>query len=176
MPISMEVAGQVSEPAGSPAAQRASLAAVLVVLPGMLALLQFASSRTDLKLLLFPPLAALGYQVLRFPHSPAAHLRSVVLAPTLACVFGTGLAMAGGLQVWTAAAATLIGVVIVELLRAHAPATVAVALLPMFSATPSWIYPVSVLLATTALYGVFLAWRGIYDRLSATPGEGGAGG
>src|SRR6266403_1035735 len=118
---------------GAPAAQRASLAAVLVVLPGMLALLEFASSRTDLKLLLFPPLAAIGYQVLRTPHSPLAHLRSVVLAPTLASVIGTGLAAAGGLQVWTTAAATLAGVVIVEVLRAHAPPTVAVALLALFT-------------------------------------------
>jgi CBS-domain-containing membrane protein len=159
----------------APAAQRASLAAVLVVLPGMLALLEFASSRTDLKMLLFPPLAAIGYQVLRTPHSPLAHLRSVVLAPTLASVIGTGLAAAGGLQVWTTAAATLAGVVIVELLRAHAPPALAVALLPLFSRTPSWIYPVSVVLATTALYGLFLAWRHVFDRLSRTPGEGGPG-
>jgi|SRR5947209_763137 len=157
----------------APAAQRASLAAVLVVLPGMLALLEFASSRTDLKMLLFLPVAAIGYQVLRTPHSPLAHLRSVVLAPTLASVIGTGLAAAGGLQVWTTAAAALAGVVIVELLRAHAPPTVAVALLALFTRPPSWIFPVSVLLATTALYGVFLAWRHVFDRLSGTPGEGG---
>jgi CBS-domain-containing membrane protein len=142
----------------------------------MIAFLEFASSRTDLKLLLSPPLAAIGYTLLRTPHSPLAHLRSVVLAPTLASVVGTGLAAAGGLQVWTAAAATLAGVVVVELLRAHAPPTVALALLPLFSSTPSWIYPVSVLVATTALYGVFLAWRQVFDRLSRTPGEGGPGG
>src|SRR5437588_967320 len=157
----------------APAAQRASLAAVLVVLPGMLALLEFASSRTDLKMLLFPPVAAIGYQVLRTPHSPLAHLRSVVLAPTLASVIGTGLAAAGGLQVWTTAAATLAGVVIVEVLRAHDPPTVAVALLALFTRPPSWIFPVSVLLATTALYGVLLLWRQVFDRLSGTPGEGG---
>jgi CBS-domain-containing membrane protein len=141
----------------------------------MLALLELASSRTDLKMLLFPPLAAIGYQVLRTPHSPLAHLRSVVLAPTLASAIGTGLAAAGGLQVWTTAAATLAGVVIVELLRAHAPPTVAVALLPLFTRPPSWIFPVSVLLATTALYGVFLGWRRVFDRLSATPGRARAG-
>src|SRR5260370_42330785 len=67
------------------------------------------------------------------------------------------------------------GVVIVELLRVHAPPTVAVALLALFT-PPSWIFPVSVLLATTALYGVFLAWRRVFDRLSGTPGEGGPGG
>jgi len=176
MPISMRGAGQASGPGGAPAAQRAALAAVLVVLPGILALLQFASSRTELKLLLFPPLAAIGYQILRSPHSPLAHLRSVVLAPTLASVFGIGLATAGGLQVWTTAAATVAGVVIVELLRAHAPPTLAVALLALFTRTPSWIYPVSVLLATTALYGVFLVWRHLFDRLSGTPGEGGPSG
>ena len=142
----------------------------------MIALLQFASSRTDLKLLLFPPLAAIGYTVLRTPHSPLAHLRSVVLAPTLASVFGTGLAAAGGLQVWTAAAATLAGVVIVELLRAHAPPTVAVALLPLFSSTPSWIYPVFGARGHHGPLRVFLAWRHVFDRLSGTPGEGGPGG
>jgi CBS-domain-containing membrane protein len=141
----------------------------------MLALLEFASSRTDLKMLLFPPVAAIGYQILRTPRSPLAHLRSVVLAPTLASLVGTGLAAAGGLQVWTTVAATLAGVVIVELLRVHAPPTVAVALLALFT-PPSWIFPVSVLLATTALYGVFLAWRRVFDRLSGTPGEGGPGG
>jgi hypothetical protein len=67
-------------------------------------------------------------------------------------------------------------VVIVELLRAHAPPTVAVALLPLFTRPPSWIFPVSVLLATMALYGVLLAWRRVFDRLSGTPGEGGPGG
>jgi hypothetical protein len=170
MPISMGSAGQASGPGGAASADRAALAAVLVVLPGMIAFMQFASSRTDLKLLLFPPLAAIGYTVLRTPHSPLAHLRSVVLAPTLASVFGTGLAAGGGLQVWTAAAATLVGVVIVELLQAHAPPTVAVAILPLFSSTPSWIYPVSVLVATTALYGVFLVWRHVFDRLSGRQG------
>ncbi len=107
MAISVGGAGRVSGPGGAPVAQRASLAAVLVVLPGMLALLEFASSRTDLKMLLFPPVAAIGYQILRTPRSPLAHLRSVVLAPTLASLVGTGLAAAGGLQVWTTVAATL---------------------------------------------------------------------
>src|SRR5258708_7301569 len=162
----MRGAGQASGRGGAPAAQTASLAAVLVVLPGMLALLQFASSRTDLKMLLFPPLAAIGYQVLRSPHNPLAHLRSVVLAPTLASLFGTGLARA----------ATLRGGALRARRRATAPPPVAVAPPPLFSAPRSWIYPPSVLLGTTALSGVSRAWRRFYARLSATPGRGGPAG
>ena len=51
---------------------------MLTVLPGLLVLLQYASSRADLKLLLFPPLAAIGYQVLR-AHAPPT-LSVVLLA------------------------------------------------------------------------------------------------
>ncbi len=150
-------------------ADRAVVIAVAVVLPGILVALQYASSRTDLKLLLFPPLAAIGYHILREPHSPMAHLRSVVLAPTLASACGVALTLAGGLQAWTVAAATLAAVVIVESLRAHAPPALAVALLALFGRESGWTYPVSVLLSTSVLYVVWLVWRRIISRLQAMP-------
>lgn len=157
--------------AGQRLAGRVALASVLTVLPGLLVLLQFASSRTDLKLLLFPPLAAIGYQVLRAPDSRLANVRGIVVGPVLGAVCGTALSQAGGLQVWTTAAAVLGGVVIVEVLRAHAPPILAIVLLPLFFGVPGWIYPPSVFAATLVLYGVLLIWRRFLHRLRAAGRE-----
>lgn len=132
---------------------------VLIILPGLLALFELLATQTELKFLLFPPLASIGYRIFRQPDGLPAHWRSVILAPTIASLGGLGLNSWGGLSATTTAIAVLTGIVIVEVLRADAPPTLAVVLLALFATDLGWTFPVSVLAATTALYLIFQVWR-----------------
>lgn len=131
---------------------------VVVILPAMLVAVEVASIRTDVKVLLFPPLAAIGYRIFRRPESDATRPRSVVLGPVLGSLIGWGLAAAGGLQPWTVAVAVLAGVLVIEVLSAHAPPILAITLLALFVGQPGGRYPLAVLASTSLLYGTFRAW------------------
>ena len=152
-----------------------SLATVVVVLPAILVVIEITSARTDVKLLLFPPLAAIGYRVFRQPETDAARLRSVVVGPVLGSFCGWGLAVAGGLQAWTVAVAVLAGIFIVEVLDADAPPILAIVLLALFVGRPDWHYPPAVLAATSLVYIVYRLWlvatRGFAVRTGAHLGE-----
>jgi RsiW-degrading membrane proteinase PrsW (M82 family) len=140
------------------------LASVIVILPSMLVVLQVLATRTDLKFLLFPPLAALGYRMFRQPYSNATYWRSVVAAPALGSALGFALSSAGGLTAWTTAVAALGGIAIIEGLRAEAPPTLAIILLALFVHV-TWRFPVSVLASTVCLSLIFRAWRWCVERL-----------
>lgn len=132
---------------------------VLIILPGMLALFELLATQTELKFLLFPPLASIGYRIFRQPHGLPTHWRSVILAPTLGSLCGLGLNTWGGLNAPTTALAALAGIVIVEALRADAPPTLAVILLALFGTHLDWTFPASVRAATATLYLIFRIWR-----------------
>lgn len=116
------------------------------------------SVRSDLKVLLFPPLAAIGYRVFREAGTDAARLRSVVVGPVVGSLCGWGLAAAGGMQAWTVAVAVLAGIAVVEVLRADAPPVLAIVLLALFVGRPDWRYPLAVLVATAFVYVIYQAW------------------
>lgn len=144
--------------------RRICLASVVVVLPALLVALQAFGTRTQLKFLLFPPLAAIGYRLFRYPRSRAAQLRSVLVAPSLGSGLGLVLSRAGGLTSWTTAAAVVGGIAIIETLRAEAPPTLAIVLLALF-AHPTWVFPASVVASTIALYTIFQVWWWVMGRL-----------
>lgn len=135
------------------------LASVVVLLPAILVLVEEAAARTDVKVLLFPPLAAIGYRVFRHPGSAATGWRSVVLGPVVGSLCGLGLDAASGLRAWTVALAVLAGIAIIEVLRADAPPPLAIILLALFVGRPDWRYPLAVLAATALVFATFRAWR-----------------
>jgi hypothetical protein len=141
---------------------------VVIILPTMLVVLQVFESRTQLKFLLFPPLAAIGYRMFREPDTQAAKWNSVIAAPVLGSLFGYALSQAGGLSGWTTAVAALGGILVIEVIQADAPPTLAVILLALF-AHPTWRFPVSVLTSTVALYVMFTLWHRSIDRLIGEP-------
>jgi hypothetical protein len=134
------------------------LVSVVTLLPAILVVVEATSVRTDVKLLLFPPLAAIGYRIFRQPETDAARLRSVILGPVLGSLCGWGLATIGGLRAWTVAVAVVSGVLIIELAQADAPPILAIVLLALFVGHPDWRYPVAVLAATSLVYITFQAW------------------
>jgi hypothetical protein len=138
-----------------------------VILPTLLVILESVSVRTQLKFLLFPPLAAIGFRMFREPAGKAANWRSAVAAPVLASVAGLVLSQAGGLSTWTTATATLTAMLLIEVLDADAPPALAVVLLALF-AQPSWVFPVSVVAATVSLYAIFVIWRAWTNRLAVS--------
>lgn len=137
---------------------RVAAVGALLVLSALTAALQHLSVHTELRFLLFPPLASLGYRAFRNPHSEAARVRSMVLAPTLGSVCGLALHTWLGLTALAAALAVAAGIAAVEALRADAPPTLAVAVLALFTTDPGWAFPLSVLTATSSLHLIFLAW------------------
>jgi hypothetical protein len=104
-----------------------------VILPTLLVILESVSVRTQLKFVLFPPLAAIGFRMFREPAGKAANWRSAVAAPVLASVAGLVLSQAGGLSAWTTATATLTAMLLIEVLDADAPPALAVVLLALFA-------------------------------------------
>lgn len=131
---------------------------VVVLLPAILVAVEMIAARTDVKVLLFPPLAAIGYRVFREPGPGSARLRSVVLGPVLGSLCGWGLATVGGLRAWTVAVAVLAGISIIEVLHADAPPILAIVLLALLVGKPDWLYPVAVLVATSVVYATYHAW------------------
>lgn len=131
---------------------------VVLLLPAILVVVEVTSVRSDVKVLLFPPLAAIGYRVFREAGTDAARLRSVVLGPVVGSLCGWGLAAAGGMQAWTVAVAVLAGILVVEILRADAPPVLAIVLLALFVGRPDWRYPLAVLVATAFVYLIYRAW------------------
>ncbi|GAA5119365.1 HPP family protein [Haloechinothrix salitolerans] len=138
---------------------RPGVVGALLILPALLGVLELLSVHTQLKFLLIPPLASIGYRIFRAPHAAATRARSVILAPTLGSLCGLLLSTWSGLTTLSTALAVAAGILIVEAVAADAPPTLAITLLALFGTDPDWTYPLSVLVATTSLYVVFLGWR-----------------
>ncbi|GAA3742107.1 hypothetical protein GCM10022402_22290 [Salinactinospora qingdaonensis] len=137
----------------------AASAGALLILPPFMALTHHLSLHTELKFLLFPPLASLGYRAFRTPWGTATQFRSVVVAPTLGSVCGLALNTWIGLNAPAIAFAVIAGILLVDVLRADAPPTLAVSVLVLLATDPGWAFPLSVLAATSGLYLIFLVWR-----------------
>lgn len=143
----------------------------MLLLPAILVVIEVTSVRSDVKVLLFPPLAAIGYRMFREAGTDAARLRSVVLGPVVGSLCGWGLAAAGGMQAWTVAVAVIAGILVVEVLRADAPPVLAIVLLALFVGRPDWRYPLAVLVATAFVYLIYRAWLWVTRSVATGPGS-----
>lgn len=133
------------------------------VLPffAFLTVMAFCAAASGMRLLLFPPLIVIAYEM--FAHPTACPWAGKPLALPVACVLtsiGGWVAVilfgSGGIA---AACGMVIGIVALRLLRVHLPPTLAVGLLPLVINSPGIQYPVSVAIGAGALTLAFQLYR-----------------
>jgi CBS-domain-containing membrane protein len=150
--------------------ERVCVVSALCLLPPFLGAVALAGSATHLRLLLFPPLAAIGYALFLHPYGPYTSLRNSVLGPVTGALVGT-LAVtwvpAGPLRV---IAVTAAGILALRLLRVELPPALAVALLTLLVGGEGLLYLASIAASSLALALLFRAWRGlVFERLVGDP-------
>lgn len=149
----------VSPQAGTRRA-RFCLLSALVIVPVYLAGVYVLVGATHLRYLLYPSLAAIGYDLfIRDPHSWAATFRNAVLGPVMGAGVGV-LAMvllpAGPLQVL---AVTVVAMGAMRLLKVVLAPALAVALLTLLTGSESLAYLLSVAASSLVLMLIFRLWR-----------------
>jgi hypothetical protein len=140
--------------------ERFTLLSALIILPLFLAGVSALVGATHLQYLLYPSLAAIGYELfIRDPRGWATTLRNAVLGPIVGAAIGVvaiALLPSGPLQVL---AVTLVAILAMRLLRIVLAPALAVALLTLLAGTDSVTYLLSVAASSLALALVFRLWR-----------------
>lgn len=138
---------------------------------GFVAAMALCATTSGLRLILFPPLIVIAYEMFAHPTvcpwagKPVALPAACFLTSTAGWV-AVSLFGSGGVA---AACAMTLGVIVLRLLKLHMPPALAVGLLPLVIHSPDFKYPVCVAIGTGALT---LAFQ-LYQRWVV--GEGRAG-
>ncbi len=120
-----------------------------------------AASLSGQRLLLYPPLVVMGFEMFAHP-AVCPWARRPLLLPLVCVVTATGgVALVAWLGIGPLAAAgsILIGIAVLAALDLHAPPALAVGLLPFVIARPGFMFPVAVAGGTALLSVSFLLWR-----------------
>ena len=126
-----------------------------------LTVMAFCATASGLRLILFPPLIVIAYEMFAHPTTcpwagkPLALPAACVLSSTVGWIAVT-LFGSGGIA---AAGAMVFGVIALRFLKLHMPPALAVGLLPLVIHSPGIEYPVSVAIGTAALTLAFQLHR-----------------
>src|SRR5260221_6233556 len=119
------------------------------------------AAATGLRLILFPPLVVIAFEM--FAHADVCPWAQRPFALPLACTItagaGVGALVMFGAGPLSVAVALLIGVATLRLLRLHIPPALAVGLLPQVMPHPDWRFPLAVATGTLVLTASFLLAR-----------------
>ena len=133
----------------------------LPVFIGFLLLTYGISRITELRLVLFPPLVAIAFEM--FAHAEVCPWAKRPLALPLACTVtaaaGVESVIIFGAGTVSSAAAMLVGIVTLRLFRVHLPPALAICLLPQIIAGADWRLVYSIAIGTATLTLVFLLAR-----------------
>jgi hypothetical protein len=125
------------------------------------------SIATGIRMVLFPPLVVMAYEM--FAHaSVCPWARRPVLLPavcTLAAAAGVVTLAAWGPGVISAVLAVLFGVVMLRTTRLHAIPALAIGLLPQVMTRADWHFPLAIGMGSTLLTASFL----LFEKLSSAP-------
>ncbi len=135
-------------------------------LPSFIAFLAVANglgTLTGLRLILFPPLVVIAFEM--FAHSEACPWAARPFALPLACT-GTAAAGVGLVDVFGMGPLSVVltlgaGIAALRVLRVHIPPALAIGLLPQVIAAADWRFTVSVGIGTVLLVASFLAARAL---------------
>lgn len=132
-----------------------------IVMGAFLAALVFAVKLTGARLLLYPPLAVVAFEMFTRPQTcPWAGKPS--LLPVACCLSATGGFFAchfWGVGVTATAAAMIWSAAVLYLLKLYLPPAMAVGLIPLIVKRLTPAFPISITLGTLALSLVFLGYR-----------------
>lgn len=122
--------------------------------------------QTGLRLIVFPPLVVIAFEM--FAHPSVCPWAKRPLRLPLACFLAASVGLIAvsllGTGVLTTMLSLAAGICILRLLDLHIPPALAVALIPQVLHDPSWHYPLAVLTGTALLTGHFLLYRAWLQR------------
>jgi hypothetical protein len=120
---------------------------------------------TGWRLLLFPPLVVLGFEMFAHPHICPWVGRSFLLsiACTLSATAGLLLVTYVGVNPLAAVVSIAFGIGILRAFDLHVPPALAVGLLPFIISEPDYEFPISVGVGTLLLETTFLVWRKVAE-------------
>lgn len=139
-------------------------------MPPYLAIVTVIEHQTNLFLLLFPPLAAIGYALFLQPYHPRARFRGVVLGPVAGALLGVAALAWVPTGGWRTLVVTAAGIIVLALLDIQlAPALALTLLIPLLDARG--LEPVgAIALSSLGMWLLFLLWRGVvYARAYPPP-------
>ena len=113
------------------------------------------------RMVLFPPLVVIGFEMFSHPaHCPWANRPFALLAACgLTAVAGVACVTVLGVGPFGATLSILAGVAVLQVLDLHVPPALAVGLLPFVLVRPDWSFPVAVVAGTALQVLTFYAWR-----------------
>jgi CBS-domain-containing membrane protein len=133
----------------------------LPVFVGFLLLAYVVSRITELRLVLFPPLVAIAFEM--FAHAEVCPWAKRPFALPLACTITAAAGVESififGLGTTSIAISMLVGIATLRLLRVHLPPALAICLLPQMITNVDWQFVYSVAIGTVTLTAVFLLAR-----------------
>jgi hypothetical protein len=136
---------------------------------GFLLITAVLAGVTGWRLLLFPPLVVIGFEMFAHPTVCPWTKRPIILPVACALTAAGGLACVSLLGVTPIAAigAVLIGIVVLRVFDLHVPPALAVGLLPFVIKDAGVDFPIAVGLGTSILTLSFLLWRATTRRRQA---------
>lgn len=152
--------GRLTRPLGRLSEAQFTLLSALVILPPFLALVDVLVATTQLRYLLYPSLAAIGYDLfIRDPTAWATSLRNAVLGPTVAAALGMGVVAVLPPTPLRVLVVVALVIAFMRLLDIELAATLSVAMLTLLAGSETIGYLLSVAASSLALTLVFRAWR-----------------
>jgi len=141
---------------------------------GFLIVAALLAGLTGWRLLLFPPLVVMGFEMFAHPTVCPWAKRSLVLPVACALTAAGGLACVTllGVTPLAAIASILIGIAVLRVVDLHVPPALAVGLLPFVIDDPGITFPVAVSFGTLLLTLSFLLWRALMKRQVTDPAAG----
>ena len=139
---------------------------------GFLLIASVLAGLTGWRLLLFPPLVVIGFEMFAHPTVCPWAARPIVLpvACVLTAIGGLACVSLLGVTPLAAIASILIGIAVLGVLDLHMPPALAVGLLPFVITRPDLNFPLAVGLGSLLLTLSFLLWRTMSDRSASALG------
>ena len=133
-------------------------------LPGFVAFIAaayFLGDLSDNRMVLFPPLAVIAFQMFSHPEVCPWALRPAIMPPAciLTATIGALFVHVLGVGAASVAFSVIVSIAVIRLLRLHMPPALAVALLPQVMHESSLDFVVGVGGGTLALSLIFMAWK-----------------
>lgn len=150
-------------PANTDDVLESSPTATTWVLPffGFVTVMGCCASASGLRLMLFPPLIVIAYEMFAHPATCPWAGRPMALPAACFLTSSAGLAAANlfGSVALAAGCAMVFGIITLRLLQLHMPPVLALGLLPLVIPAPDIKYPISVAIGTAALTLAFRLYR-----------------
>ena len=151
-----------AEPVATPTIQTApGNFSWLPILAIFIAATYFLGDLSDNRMVLFPPLAVIAFQMFSHPQVCPWALRPAIMPPACMMTAAIGVLFVHLLGVGAASVifSVLVSIAVIRLLRLHMPPALAVALLPQVMHSSPLDFVVGVGVGTLALSLIFMAWK-----------------